>query len=1136
MIPCAQPVAAAPPPPPDEAERLNALGNKLGAEKRLDEAEACYRRALEIRPGFYKPIANLGNLEAQRGRRVEAIALFEEALALEPGAFRTRTNLGNESFALGRFAEAAAAYRAALETEPRHPPARLGLGRALLALGQTDEALAAVDAALAASPETADLHHARGLCLEQLGRLDEAAEAHRRSLGIDPRRAHVHKDLAVALSALGALEDAARHAEQARAIDPGLLDAHLVLGAVRVRASRLDEGIACYRDAMALAPARPEPHSNVGAALQLQGRIPEGLAYLRRALDLAPDHAVVRSNLLMALHYDLAAGPRMLAEEHRAWGRLHGGLRGPAPPRAAPKPRLRVGYVSADLRNHSVARFVEPIFTAFDRTAFDVVAYSNAARPDAVTAKLRALVTAWRDVRGLSDIALAERIREDGIDILVDLGGHSADNRLAVFAHRPAPVQVTYLGYPDTTGLAAVDYRLTDAHADPPGEADALHVERLVRLPAGAWCYAPGMSSPVSEPPRDVRGHVTFGAFNDFAKVRPDMMALWAEILGAVPGSKLLLKAKSLADPALAREVRAFFGRRGIDEARVEARGWTPYRAGHLALHAAVDVALDTFPYHGTTTTCDALWMGVPVVTLAGEAHVSRVGASLLNRVGLDDLVARSPEEYVAVAVRLAGDRARLLELRRTLRDRVSGSPLGSPETFTRALEDAYRAMWAERCAMPASPAPSEDEAALPAGAEIMPTAEGARIAVPRSREKITPSVLYEQGDWFEDEIRFVRRAVSPGAVALDVGANYGLYSLALAHAVGPGGRVVAFEPAPDTARMLRASARLSGLGHLEVVEAAVSRREGEAPFYASRNAELSSLRAVEGVWDTASQVRVVTLDGMRDAWAGRRLAFVKLDAEGEEEAILEGARAVLGEDGPLLMVEIKHGATIERGLVDALGRLGFLPYRLVPGLGILVPFDVHAAIDPFLLNVFGCTEATAAALARRGLLGRGAASELPPEAGATALEAHAWAHAATGAPPAPRVAALTRARDLCLARPDSLAERLTLARVLAELGERGRAVEVLTEIEPRVAAGELTGAPRFLSPTPSFDGISPRGDLRRWTLAAVLAARERLHRFSSVFGSHDPGPLGRWLDLGYRDAEMARRLELVTYRKLLSS
>jgi predicted O-linked N-acetylglucosamine transferase (SPINDLY family) len=684
---------------PGDAEAVNLLGNALAAQRRWAEAEACYRRAMELAPRLHKPLANLGNLLAQRGLRAEAIALYHEALGLAPEAFRTRTNLGHELLELGHVEDAVAAYTGALAQKPDHVPARLGLGRALLSRGEAAEALAEIERALAGAPARADLHHARGLCLERLGALGEAAEAHRRAVALDPGRPVHHKNLAIVLSALGALDEAATAGERAVALAPDLAAAHLALGTIRVRQARFDDGIACYRRALTLEPDLAEAWSNLGGALQQQGRAPEAVAHLRRALEIAPDHAGLRSNLLMALHYDLAEGPAAIAAEHREFGRRHGASYRRSPPRPGARPRLRVGYVSADLRDHSVARFIEPVFATFDRAAFEVFAYADVARPDRVTERLRGLVTTWRNARGLTDAQLADLVRRDGIDILVDLGGHSADNRLLVFAEQPAPVQVTYLGYPDTTGLAAIGYRLTDAVADPPGLTEALHVERLVRLPGSAWCYAEGEAPDPAPPPAAARGHVTFGCFNDFSKARPAMMTLWAEILRGVPGARLVLKAKSLADPALARAVRAFFAERGVSADRVEARGWARDRTQHLAQHADVDVALDTAPYHGTTTTCDALWMGVPVITLAGEVHVSRVGASLLGAVGLADLVARSPEEYVALAVRLVGDTARRAELRATLRGRVQRSPLGAADAFARGLGEAFRAMWREHVA-----------------------------------------------------------------------------------------------------------------------------------------------------------------------------------------------------------------------------------------------------------------------------------------------------------------------------------------------------------------------------------------------------------------------------------------------------
>jgi predicted O-linked N-acetylglucosamine transferase (SPINDLY family) len=342
-----------------------------------------------------------------------------------------------------------------------------------------------------------------------------------------------------------------------------------------------------------------------------------------------------------------------------------------------------------------VSYFFEPVLAAHDAAAFEVFCYSDAPVADAVTQRLRAQAGQWRDIAGLSDERVAALIRADRIDLLVDLAGHTARNRLLVFARRPAPVQATWLGYPNTTGLAAIDFRVTDAVSDPPGQTEAWHTEELVRLAGPFSCYAPPAESPpVSPLPALAAGHVTFGCLNNLAKLTPPTVALWAQLLGAVAGSRLLLKASGLADAETAARLRQEFAGQGIDPARLDLRGAGQSVARHLGVYHQVDVALDPFPYNGTTTTCEALWMGVPVVTLAGDAHVSRVGASLLTHLDLTACIAESPAAYVDRARGLAGDLARLAVLRAGLRERLRASPLCDGPGFTRQLEDAFRAMW----------------------------------------------------------------------------------------------------------------------------------------------------------------------------------------------------------------------------------------------------------------------------------------------------------------------------------------------------------------------------------------------------------------------------------------------------------
>ena len=505
----------------------------------------------------------------------------------------------------------------------------------------------------------------------------------------------------------GQLNEAIAACRQAIALKPGYADAHSNLGIALSDKGQLDEAIAACRQAIALKPNFPVPRSNLGTAFKNAGRLDDALDSYRSALALAPDRADIHSNLLLTLNYHPGFDAHAIAAEHRLWNRCHGEpLRSslqPHPNDRNPERRLRIGYVSPDLRDHVVARFLLPLLENHDRTAFEIFAYAQVPVPDAMTQRLRTHADAWRSLVGLSDAQAAELIRQDRIDILVDLAGHTANNRLLVFARKPAPVQVTWLGYPNTTGLDTIDYRLTDSFADPSGSTDLHCSEKLFRLPACAWCFEPS-ASPAVAGRRE--GPITFGCLNNFAKITGPMLALWGRILQAVPESRLLVKSASFGNASVRQRVQQILGELGIAPERLELRGYEADYGGHLALYEQMDIALDTFPYHGTTTTCEALWMGVPVVSLAGGSHVSRVGVSLLANVGLSDLAATSPEEYVSIAVKLAGDLPRLTHLRSTLRERMAASSLMDAPRFARDIEAAFRQMWHRWCAEIQSPHP----------------------------------------------------------------------------------------------------------------------------------------------------------------------------------------------------------------------------------------------------------------------------------------------------------------------------------------------------------------------------------------------------------------------------------------------
>jgi len=604
---------------------------------------------------------------------------------------------GVEHHLAGRLLPAEACYRRAIGVNPDHAHAFANLGNALQGQGKLDEAVIAYRRAVALSPHHAEAYANLGAALVDQGKSNEAVAACQSAIDLNPDFALAHSNLGAALILLRRGNEAAIACRRAIAIKPDIAEAHYSLGVVLQGQGKLDEAIASYRRAFALRPNYAQAYSNLGAALVDQGKLDEAIAACRRAIAIKPDYAGAHGNLLLYLNYNDRETAESLFAEHREWGaRLCRQATTPvafANARQAGR-RLRIGYVSPDLREHPVSRFFEPLLREHDREAVEIFCYAEVARPDAVTARLRELSEQWLTTAGLTDDALAERIRADGIDILVDLAGHTANNRLGVFARKAAPVQATWLGYPNTTGLDAIDYQLVDAITDPVG-ADAWASETLVRLPDGYFCYGAAQDAPEpAAPPSLMTGVVTFGSFNNPAKLSASTLDAWARLLTRLPHARLLLKGKPFADAGARALLLGKLGERGIAADRIELEGWSSNIADALGSYGRLDIALDPFPYNGATTTCDTLWMGVPVVTLRGDRHAARVGASLLAQVGLPDLVADSVEDYVEIAAALAGDSKRLTELRRTLRPRMAASPLCDAPGFARKMEAAYRDMW----------------------------------------------------------------------------------------------------------------------------------------------------------------------------------------------------------------------------------------------------------------------------------------------------------------------------------------------------------------------------------------------------------------------------------------------------------
>jgi tetratricopeptide (TPR) repeat protein len=617
------------------------------------------------------------------------------AASSEPAMLDHRYFAAVELINAGRDGEATAALKSILDEDPRHAHALRRMAWMCHKRGDNAEAERALTASLEREPNSPEAHHNLGLVLATLGRNEEAEQSYRRGLALKPNSVDGHNNLGVLLESVG----------------------------------RYDEAEASYRRAIGIAPTVPHLHNNLGVLLKESGRLAESLAAHRRAVKIEPRLPAGRSNLLYTLNYHETVSAEELHAEHVAWGNSEAVRFPTAGSRFANSPdparRLRIGYVSADFRHHSVAFFFAPLIAAHDRGAVEVFLYSNDARADAMTARIKAHADHWVPIHHLSDEQAAVRIREDAIDVLVDLSGHTSHNRMNLFARKPAPLAVSWLGYPNTTGLAAIDYRFTDAVADPPGEADRLHTERLVRLEPGFLCYAaPDDAGPVAPLPALAAGHVTFGSFNNVAKLSPATIGLWARLMREVPDARLVLKASQFKDRGTRERFAAAFATAGIGTDRLTILPPHATTAGHLAAYGQVDIALDPLPYNGTATTCEALWMGVPVVTLRGARHAARVGASILTAVGLEHLIAPTPEEYIAIAAALARDRAALAALRASLRERMRASPLCDGAGFARAVEDAYRTMWRDWCTARGGPPAKAGAAVRPATAMALDAAE----------------------------------------------------------------------------------------------------------------------------------------------------------------------------------------------------------------------------------------------------------------------------------------------------------------------------------------------------------------------------------------------------------------------------
>lgn len=683
---------------PRHADSMQMLGLLLHQRGEVVGAISLLRGAAELNPTSAGYHANLGLMLASAQQWPAAIESYRRALAIQPSLAEVHNNLGNALRSMGHGTEAISAFESAVAINPDLYGARLNLASALAAQGEYERAISVYQSALAIRPDDAVTRSQLGSVLHSAGRINQAIAELQRAVEQQPKLDAALNNLGVALKDSGEFERAIEAFRRALAISPNDGDYVANLGNVYLLKGDVDEAADLYRRALALRPNAAHAHNNLGNALKDLGQIDQAISSYRRAIECEHNWRMA-SNLLYSLHLHPASTPASLFEEHRKWNENYAQALAPQAPiypnDPDPDRRLRIGYVSPDFREHPVGRFTAPLLAHHDHAKFEIYCYAGASRPDALSQRLENHADVWRDMVGMTNDRLERQIREDRIDLLIDLSLHGEGNRLAVFARKPAPVQATYLAYASTSGLSTMDYRLTDRWLDPPGVGDESYSENSIRLPRTYWCYEADVNAPeVSPPPSKDKGFVTFGCFNNFCKVTEPALHAWRQILSKIPDSRLMLHARG---NSARRRVSDFFSQQGIDPSRLSFSGFLS-RDHYFRQYQQIDIALDPFPYPGGTTTCDALWMGVPVVSLAGATAVSRGGLSILSNVGLPELVATSAEQYVQIAMDLATGLARLEHLRTSLRSMMRASPLMDAPHFARDVEAAYRQMWRAWC------------------------------------------------------------------------------------------------------------------------------------------------------------------------------------------------------------------------------------------------------------------------------------------------------------------------------------------------------------------------------------------------------------------------------------------------------
>jgi protein O-GlcNAc transferase len=1121
----------------------------------------------------------------------------------------------------GQLTEAERLYREVLHEQPGNFDAAHLLGVIAHQRGEYEDAIRLIDAALLINQSAAIAHNSRGAALKELGRNEEALASYASAISLKPDYAEAFNNRGVALQALKRFEEALASCRQAVALKPDFAEAYYNRGNVFSALKQYEAALADYDQAIALKPDYAEAFSCRGAMLKELKRLPEALASYDRALALNPGlkylpgdrldaklnlcdwagltelcsqvEAAIDTGISCASPFQLLATPIGPAEQFRCAKRLIADEFPRAPValwrgERYEHDRIRIAYVSADFRNHPVSVLAAGLFEEHDREQLEV--FGIGFGPDdsgPVRSRLKRSFDRFFDADRLSDQAVASLLRELEIDIAVDLMGLTGNSRLGVFAMRPSPIQVTYLGYAGTTGAPYIDYIIADPFVIPITQEEHFS-EKVARLPESFQVNDCKRMIAPSTPSRAEAGlpndAFVYCCFNSNGKITPDVFDVWMRLLTQVEGSVLWLAAADASARAnLGREA----ARRGVSPDRLIFAGKLPHSEDHLARHRLADLFLDTLHFNAHSTASDALWAGLPVLTCPGATFASRVAGSLLNAVGLPELIARSLADYESLALRLAREPDLLASIKQRLARNRETSSLFDTARLTRHIEAAYRAMW-ERYqhglpprSFDVAPCPtaelrhanrSNDGATRSARSSEMLRApadktfqlrlsNGTALALRPTLEEMTTYVALEQETWFEKELAFLTHMLTPGMSAIDIGANVGIYSLAMARQVAPGS-VYAYEPGGVPRGLLERSREINQASNLKILPFALSdsHREGHLAFGAS--SELNVL--AEG--GPGERVMVTTLDNEEERLRWSSPDFVKIDAEGEEQRILVGGRRFFARHSPLVMFEINAGTGIDGSLQLLFPTLGYGLFRLLTGLPVLVPVDAREQLDGDELNIFAAKPDRAAQLARAGMLverkcdwrpaqrreqaheqqhhpltlltAQGFASAFPWDAGSVDPDYHRVLSAYEvwrdkDVPLQERCGALDYAfRELCaLCERASTFPRLsTLARIAWEAGRRAVCARATRDFIAALESRPITISEPFWPACPRFDAIAPADQAAVWFIASVLEQHERVRAFSSYFQDDTSGI--DWLCAQrFTSSELERRRVLIATR-----